>query len=95
MQLATANNRVDAFVLQDHLDYLHPNEIKVLWQEINRCAAPGAKVLNSQPRNTITNTSTKRLSNQHDTEMADQCYLRNKELQNKDQMCSIRLPLCI
>ena len=36
---------IDAFVLQDHLDYLHPDEIKRLWQEIDRCAAPNAKVL--------------------------------------------------
>lgn len=36
---------IDVFVLQDHLDYLHPTAMKELWGEIERCAAPQAKVL--------------------------------------------------
>ncbi|MBR7800605.1 DUF3419 family protein [Undibacterium fentianense] len=36
---------VDAFVLQDHLDYLNPHAIQDLWREIDRCASHGAKVL--------------------------------------------------
>jgi S-adenosylmethionine-diacylglycerol 3-amino-3-carboxypropyl transferase len=36
---------IDVFVLQDHLDYLRSTEIKDLWIEVERCAAPQAKVL--------------------------------------------------
>ncbi len=73
---------IDAFVLQDHLDYLHPNDINTLWQEINRCAAPGAKVLIRSlgtqlplPQRVFQSTESQWQTNP----------LRNQELQSKDR----------
>lgn len=74
---------IDAFVLQDHLDYLHPNEIKILWQEINRCAAPGAKVL---IRSLGTQLPLPQVVFQSDeTQNWQTDSLRNQSLQNKDR----------
>jgi S-adenosylmethionine-diacylglycerol 3-amino-3-carboxypropyl transferase len=73
---------IDAFVLQDHLDYLHPDEIKGLWQEINRCAAPGAKVL---IRSLGTQLPLPQIVFQSDDIIWQTDATRNQELQNKDR----------
>ena len=76
---------IDAFVLQDHLDYLHPDEIKELWQEINRCAAAGAKVLirslgTQLPLPQLVFQSTESTKTSWQTNAP-----RNQELQSKDR----------
>nr|WP_315468754.1 DUF3419 family protein [uncultured Undibacterium sp.] len=73
---------IDAFVLQDHLDYLHPDDIKTLWQEINRCAAPGAKVL---IRSLGTQLPLPQLVFQNAETSWQTNALRNQELQSKDR----------
>jgi S-adenosylmethionine-diacylglycerol 3-amino-3-carboxypropyl transferase len=73
---------IDAFVLQDHLDYLHPDEIKALWQEINRCAAPGAKVL---IRSLGTQLPLPQIVFQSDDDIWQTDANRNQDLQNKDR----------
>jgi len=61
---------------------LHPEHIKILWKEINRCAAPGAKVL-------IRSLGTQLPLPQIVFQSSDTSWrtnsLRNQELQNKDR----------
>lgn len=73
---------IDAIVLQDHLDYLHPDEIKSLWREIDRCAAPGAKVL---IRSLGTQLPLPQLVFQSSEARWQTNALRNQELQSKDR----------
>ncbi|MBC3873523.1 DUF3419 family protein [Undibacterium flavidum] len=73
---------IDAFVLQDHLDYLSSEEIKSLWQEINRCAAPGAKVL---IRSLGTQLPLPQVVFQSEQASWQTNALRNQELQSKDR----------
>lgn len=73
---------VDAFVLQDHLDYLGSEDIQNLWQQINRCAAPGAKVL---IRSLGTQLPLPQIVFQSEYASWQTNSLRNKELQSKDR----------
>ena len=73
---------MDAFVLQDHLDYLCPTEITALWQQINRCAAPGAKIL---IRSLGTQLPIPQIVFQSELASWKTDALRNQELQNKDR----------
>lgn len=73
---------IDAFVLQDHLDYLSADEITSLWQEINRCAAPGAKVL---IRSLGTQLPLPQIVFQSEHARWKTDSLRNQELQHHDR----------
>lgn len=73
---------IDAFVLQDHLDYLDQKEIKDLWQQINRCAAPSAKVL---IRSLGTQLPLPQIVFQSENASWQTNSLRNQELQSKDR----------
>jgi S-adenosylmethionine-diacylglycerol 3-amino-3-carboxypropyl transferase len=41
----SADNSVDGFVLLDAQDWMGPPQLTALWQQISRCAAPGARVI--------------------------------------------------
>lgn len=73
---------VDAFVLQDHLDYLSADEITSLWQQINRCAAPGAKIL---IRSLGTQLPIPQIVFQSEQASWKTNSLRNQELQQSDR----------